>query len=103
MIGLDQVAAVYTPGGDGDYTVLAKSDLACRLVASRGGAASPADERADMVTQRFLMWGASYTMPSNAQVVIEGARYGLEDNTLVAVRGLGSQVEYQRVNLVEAL
>lgn len=103
MIGLDQLADVYTANGStGDYTVLAKSGLACRLVASRSSG-SPADERADPVTTRFLMWGAAYVMPANVQVVVDSVRYTIEENTVVAVRNGLSQVEYRKANVVTAI
>jgi len=98
MIGLDQTAAVYTPGADGDYTVLAKSSLPCRLVTARS-ATSPAEERADPASGVMLLWGPGYTMPGNAQVLIGGSRYNVQAQTAAKIRGASSTVIYQRATV----
>lgn len=96
MIGLDQTAAIYTPGSDGDYTVLAKSGLACRLVVTRQNASSPAEERVDPASGVMLLWGPGYTMPGNAQALIGGSRYNVQAQTAAKIRGASSAVIYQR-------
>ena len=103
MIGLDQTASVYTPGSDGDFTVLNTNALACRLAHFTTGATSPADERADVSPPRRLLWGADYTMPDVAQVEVEGRRWNIEPHTVEAIRGLGGSTEYQRATVVIAI
>jgi hypothetical protein len=101
MIGLDQTAAIYTPGTDGDYTVLSKASLPCRLILARS-ATSPADERADPASGAFVLWGPDYTMPGDAQLAIGGKRYNVQANTVAALRGLSSVI-YQRATVEAAL
>lgn len=104
MIGLDQRATVYTADGSGDYTVTAKSNLPCRLIVQGvRSAEAPADERADPARNTFLMWGPDYTMPSNAQVAIDGQRYNVQPHTVAKPRNALSAVEYQRAMVEVAL
>lgn len=101
MIGLDQTAAVYTPGSDGDFTVLSKPALPCRLILVRSPN-STASERADEVSGAFVLWGPDYIMPAVAQLLIENTRYNVEPNTAAAIRGL-SAVVYRRAKVEAAL
>ncbi len=105
MIGLNQNADVYTADdNDGDYTVLAKSGLACRLVVGRAVAATAA-ERADLAAghQAFLLWGASYTMPANAQVLVNDRQWNVQEQTVVSIYGISGDVAYQRAEVEVAL
>lgn len=104
MIGLDQTATVYTPHPTtGEYTVLAKSGLPCRLVVvSLRMPNSTAEERADPATDKVFLWGTEYTMPGNAQVSVSGARYNIMANTVTPFRNHITSV-YQRALVEVAL
>lgn len=103
MIGLDQTASVYTPGSDGDYTVLNTNSLVCRLVHFTASGNQPADERADLAPLRRLLWESSYTMPANAQILVESKRWNVEPKTVEAIRGVDGSTEYYRCTVVVAL
>src|SRR5688572_16763891 len=102
MLGLDQTAKVYTADPeDGEYTVLAKSGLACRLVRMTGTVA-PAAERPELAGQRTLLWLPEYQMPDTAQVEIDGRRWNIQAGTIDYPRGPVSQKMYGRAGVVEA-
>lgn len=104
MFGLDQTCSVYTPHATtGAYTVLAKSNLACRLAYVEQGGSAIGDERAPIGTKRRLLWSEDYTMPDNAQVLVDGQRWNVKDGTYGALRGPGSAVVYRRCEVVEAI
>lgn len=102
MHGLNKTASVYTPHATtGDYTVLAKSDLACRL-AHKPSPAGAAEERAELVAHRRLLWDEDYTMPEAAQVLIDGERWNVQAGTVDALTGLDATVIYRRADVVKA-
>lgn len=103
MIGLNRSASVYTPNGtDGEYTVLVKSGLRCRL-ALVGVAGDDAPERVEFSGRRRLLFEAGYVMPLRAQIEVEGVRWNVVEGTVVYPTGPGGGVEYGRgeVNLVD--
>lgn len=104
MFGLNKTATVYTPHATtGDYTVLAKSNLVCRLAirGKRSSGATAADERAELVARRRLLWDEAYTMPENAQVEIDGARWNVQAGTVDVLTDLGDTVIYRRCDVVK--
>ena len=104
MFGLDQTATVYTPHATtGAYTVIAKSGLRCRLAYVEQGGSTIGGERSEIGTKRRLLWAEAYTMPDNAQVLVDGQRWNVKDGTLGALRGPASNVIYRRCELVEAI
>lgn len=103
MVGLDQTANVYTPGSNGDFTVLAKSGLACRLSYIQQGGSDIGGEREDIGSRRRLLWHEAYTMPDTAQVLVDGERWNVLAGTFGAPRGPDSQVVYRRCEVVRAL
>lgn len=104
LIGFDQTAAIYTPDEtDGSYTVLAKSGLVCRLVHVNTSQSKPADERAEVAHKRRLMWVPDYEMPANAEFVVDGQRWSVQPETVEAIRGISSAVEYRRCTAVAVL
>lgn len=103
MFGLDQTANVYTPGTNGDYTVLAKPGLACRLAYIEQGGSDIGGERADTGSRRRLLWDEDYAMPDNAQIEVEGKRWNVLAGTPGAIRGPDSRVVYRRCEVVIAL
>lgn len=104
MFGLDQTAEVYTPNGtDGDFTVLAKSGLACRLAYIQQGGTDIGGERADIGSRRRLLWEEAYTMPDTAQIEMDSERWNVLVGTFGAVRGPNSTVVYRRCEVVRAI
>ena len=101
MYGLNKTATVYTPHATtGDYTVLAKSNLACRL-AHKPSPAGGAEERAELVARRRLLWDEDYTMPETAQVEIDSERWNVQKGTVDKLTDLSSTVIYRRCDLVK--
>jgi hypothetical protein len=100
VIGLDQVATVWTRGVGGGHTVLVKSGLRCRLsaVAVEGSAA----ERAELSASRRLLWGPEYQLPEGCQVEVEGERWTAVRGTQARMRGPTGAVVYQRCEMVRA-
>jgi len=103
MYGLDQTANIYTPGADGDFTVLAKSGLVCRLAYIQQGGSDIGGEREDIGSRRRLLWEEAYTMPETAQVEVSSERWNVLQGTLGAVRGPDSSVVYRRCEVVRAI
>lgn len=103
MYGLNKTATVYTPhASTGAYTVLAKSNLACRL-AHKLSPAPGADERAELTARRRLLWDEDYTMPENAQVEIDSERWNVQPGTIDKLTDLTSSVIYRRCDVVKAV
>lgn len=99
---LDQSGDVYTPHATtGDYTVLAKSGLVCRLVRMML-TTNAAGERVELAGKRSLIWEAGYTMPETAQVEVDGKRWNIQAGTVDYPRGHSGAVEYGRADVVEA-
>lgn len=93
MIGLDQLATVYTEHATtGAYTVVAKSDLACRLAVISAETAGTGGDRQELTSARRLLWGADYaTMPDNAQIEVDGQRWNIRSGTVTPIyTGLGA-------------
>jgi hypothetical protein len=106
MIGLAQQMTVYTPNETtGAYDQTDGEARPCRLALVGGisGAAEAANpERADLSGRRRLLWGPGYTMPEEAQVAVDGARWNVQAGTLVVARGIGGAVAYQRCEVTRA-
>lgn len=104
MYGLDQTASVYTPDPTtGDFTVLAKSGLVCRLAYIQQGGSDIGGEREDIGSRRRLLWEETYAMPSNAQVEVDSQRWNVLAGTFGPVRGPDSSVVYRRCEVVQVL
>lgn len=104
MYGLDQSATVYTPHATtGDYTVTAKTGLACRLAFAASNRPGDLGERADVGERRRLLWAETYTMPEAARVTIGGKNYNVIPGTVGAIRGPAGAVTYYRCDVEAAL
>lgn len=103
MHGLDQSANVYTPGANGDYTVLAKSGLVCRLAYIQQGGSDIGGEREDIGSRRRLLWAEAYTMPDTAQIEVSSERWNVLAGTVGEVRGPDNSIVYRRCEVVRAL
>ena len=102
MIGLDQTGTVYTPNGStGAFTVVAKSNLACRLTAV--GVATVGNQRVEISGSRLLLWDPSYVMPDEAQVEVEGVRWNVKAGSQARPRLPGGVDVYRRCEVVEAV
>lgn len=101
MVGLDQTASVYTPHSTtGDFTVLAKSGLVCRLAYMQQGPNETANDREDVSQRRRLLWEEAYTMPETAQVEVSGERWNVIAGSLGSLRGPGGTVVYRRCEVI---
>ena len=103
MIGLVDSCDVYTAAVDtGAFTVQAKSGLACRLCHLDQSAHDAADDRAEGVRRRMLMYDRSYAMPAHCQVEIAGQRWSVVEGTADGRRGPMGTVVFNRCEVVEA-
>lgn len=105
MFGLfDQLGDVYLPGGDGDYTVLARAGLVCRLVrVTLMEAPGAGVDRVELASKRSLLWLPGYVMPEVAQVVVAGGRWNIKAGSVDHPRGPDGMVAYGRAEVVEAV
>ncbi len=99
---LDQLATVYTPGVDSGFTVVAKANLACRLMVLDRGGGEVGLERAEEQDLRSLLWDPSYEMPAVAQVLISGERWNPVVGTIKPRRGPTGRVLFRRCDVVRA-
>jgi len=103
MIGLDQLATVYTAASDGGFTVSAKTGLACRLCHLSASELATSAERDELAARRVLLWDPAYTMPDYAQVLIGGDRWNVAQGTATAPRGPSGTVIFRRAIVVRAV
>lgn len=101
MIGLDQTATIYTEhASTGLYSVVDRSDLACRLVHVDIGGAQSGGARAELAALRSMLFEPDYVMPETAQVEVSGIRWQPVAGTFGAFRGPSGTVEYRRCDVV---
>lgn len=101
MLGLDQVAVVYTvTAATGLYTTVATTGLRCRLAHIDNRPAATAPDRAELAAIRNMLWEPSYVMPEQAQVEVAGIRWNPVPGTFGAFRGPSGAVVYRRCDLV---
>ncbi len=104
MIGLIHTATVYTPSAaTGEYTVVAQSNLACRLAYIQQAAANLDNERAAIGENRRLLWETAYIMPDDAQVEIGGERWNVRAGTYGAPTGPDGNVIYRRCEVTKVI
>lgn len=106
MMGLVDRARVFTEASNGNYTVVAKSELRCRLEHVRGGQSQEA--RADLASIRHLVWQGDYEMPSDCEIQLlnkagnpEGSRWNPIDDTFGFLRGAGNTKKFRICDVVE--
>lgn len=105
MLGTDQLATVYTPGSGGDYTVTARSNLACRLALVSAESAAGGAERAELLRMRRLLWDVDYALPDDCQVEVDGQRWNPQVGTQAAVYlglGVARTFHHRHCDVVEA-
>jgi hypothetical protein len=103
-MGLDQTMSVYTPGTDGDFTVLERSGEKCRLVTRMDKGTEDASAVREAQTGRHpLLWGPTYTMPPVAQIEVNGVRWNYVENSAEPGRGLTGSTVYQRCDVVKVI
>lgn len=101
MIGLDQRANVFTPATvSGRYTVLAKANLACRLLHVNRVPAATASDRDELAARRDLIFDPDYLMPEKCQLDVDGIRWTPQAGTFGAFRDWNGDVIYRRANLI---
>jgi len=100
MVGFIDTATVYTPGADGQYTVLAQTLASARLVVTPVSLPIGAG-RVELEAVPRLLWTDAYEMPGNAQVAVSGHRYNVKAGTYRAVRGPSGTLLYRRCDVME--
>lgn len=90
--GLIHTANVYT--GD-RFQALALSGLRCRLAHVNVRPAPGAQERAELLARRRLMWPAGVTISEYSQVEVEGQRWNVIAGTFAARPGPSGAVMFQ--------
>lgn len=107
MIGLNATVAVYTPNDtDGDYTVVDRAALTCRMAVkpapmATGGASG---DRVELADRRLLMWEVDYAMPDTARVLdAAGVYWNVIPGTYTALGGLDATVIYRRCEVEKVL
>lgn len=100
MLGLDQLATVYTRGPDGTHTVAGLSEVPVRVCSvSTEGAGL---ERAELAGARRLLWGPEEALPEGCEVEVQGERWTVQRGTQARWRGPDGGVVYQSADLVRA-
>lgn len=98
---LDQRANVYTgASGTGRYTVLAKSNLSCRLMHLNIRLVPTAIDRAELSAMRDMMFDPDYVMPEQCQVEVDGIRWQPKPGTFGAFRDWNSNVVYRNCQVL---
>lgn len=107
MIGLNATVAVYTPNGtDGDYTVVARASLTCRMAVKplpvvTGGTGG---DRVELADRRLLMWDAAYAMPDTARILDSaGVYWNVIPGTYTPMTGFGTEAIYRRCEVERVL
>jgi hypothetical protein len=104
LFGLVHIATVYTPNGTtGEYTVVAQSNLPCRLVYIQNAPGALENERAAIGENRRLLWSDEYVMPDEAQVDINGTRWNVRAGTYGTPTGPDGTVIYRRCEVTQAV
>ena len=107
MIGLNATVVVYTPNGtDGDYTVIDRASLTCRMAVKpvpmpTGGTGG---DRVELADRRLLMWDAAYAMPDTARVKdAANVWWNVVPGTYTPLTNLGTTVVYRRCEVERVL
>lgn len=100
---LIDTATVYTPAvSGGAWTVTAQASLKCRLSHSSLPGAALGDFREEAGGQHILLWDPTYTMPSDAQLLISSERWNVVEGTQRALRGPMGTIVFRRCLVVRA-
>ena len=106
MIGLVDLADIYIPDEiSGDFTILARGLLPCRLAYSITGsntAIDAGDERERISSRRRLLWQDDYIMPDSAQVEVDGRRWNVLEGTFSSLRAPNKMIVYYRCDVERA-
>lgn len=104
MLGMKDAATVYTRGTGGDWNVVHKNALRCRLAHSRRSAETTSGDRAELAARRVLIWDdTDYQMPAQCQVEVDGLRWNpLNTNAFEAFSGPGGRPIYKRIDVRRA-
>jgi hypothetical protein len=100
-IGFIDQAIVYTRDPAGQFTVVARSGLACRIAHLRLTGRTLEERGAQAKLRRFL-YDPSYQLPRACQVEIAGERWNPVNDTDAAPRGPSGQVHHKSIDLLRA-
>lgn len=80
-------ADVYTRATGGQYTVLARAALPCRVDALSLATAPTGPARTELAARRQFQWAPDYTLPAFSQLLADGVRWNIANaNAPVPVR-----------------
>lgn len=97
----DQIGTVYTANvTTGRFNVLAKSNLACRLLHISLRPATTGPDRAELASKRDLIFDPLYAMPEQCQVLVDNVMWAPEAGTFGSFRDWDSTVVYKNCIVV---
>jgi len=103
VFGLNTAVAIYTPDGSGNYTVVARASLTCRMAVKPAPVATSSD-RVELADRRLLMWDAEYAMPDTARILdADGSYWNVVPGTYTPLAGLNSTAIYRRCEVEKVL
>jgi hypothetical protein len=100
-VGLIDVATVYTRAGNGTWTVVAKTELPCRIAHIRQTGRT-LEERGALAKLRRFLYDPSYQLPSACQIEVNGERWNPVGDTDAAPRGPGGAVHHKSIDVMKA-
>ena len=104
---LTQTCSVYTrTGATGQFTTLARSGLACRLLHLNTQDSPTGAGRTELAQRRSFCWDPAYTfpaLPTQAQIEVDGLRWNLVNtNAIETMRWVDGTPAYKRADAVRA-
>lgn len=100
MYGFVDRATIYTENpSTGEYDVIAKQNLRCRLVHVSGG--TTVEGRAELAQIRHLQFPIDYEMPEDCEVLIDGTRWNPTAGTFGRPRGPNNRKSFRFCDVTE--
>jgi len=100
---LTRTATVYGRSGAGSHTVVLKTGLKCALQHLRLQPAPSGAARSELAARRKFVWEASYHLPANTQVEVEGLRWQpVNTNAISTRRWIDGTDAFKFVDVVRA-
>lgn len=99
LIGKWHTVDVLTEDSRGEYTVVDREGLVCRVANVGFQPGRTTFERAELAAERLLLWDDAYEIPQHAQVQHGDVRYNVEAGTDNAWIGISGGVHHRSVLL----
>ena len=101
---LPQRASVLTADANGEFTVVAKTGLACQLAHLRAQPGVGAPERAEQIANRSLYFDPAYALPSErVRFRIDGDEWAAVAGTRTDQRGFRGELVYRQIDVVRVV